>query len=106
MRSMFRTGLVVLVVVALVGGGLVAMAADKGAKPVSGEITVVSADGKKITVADKEYNIADAKITVDGKDGAAADLKVGMKAKLTIEGEKVTVVEVKAAGGGGKKKKQ
>jgi len=102
MRSIFRTGLVVLLVVALVGGGLVAMAADKGAKPVSGEITAI--DGTKITISDKGYDVTGAKVTIDGKEGAVGDLKVGMKAKLTIEGEKVTVVEVKAAGGGKKKK--
>jgi hypothetical protein len=96
MRSMFRTGLVVLLVVALVGGGLVAMAADKGAKPVSGEITKV--EGSKITISDKEYDVSGAKVTIEGKDGEAKDLKVGMKAKLTLDGDKVTKVVVGAKG--------
>ena len=91
----------VLVLVLGVGAGL-AVSADK-AKPVTGEITAIDTEKATITVADKVYNVKEAKITVDGSESKVGDLKVGMKAKLTLDGEKVTAVEVKAAA---KKKKE
>jgi hypothetical protein len=101
MSSLCKLGLVVLIVGVVLSGGLGVMAAEKKAKPVTGEITAV--DGSKITVDGKAYDVTGAKITVDGKDGVAADLKAGMKVKITLDGDKVTAVDAKASGGGGKK---
>jgi hypothetical protein len=81
---------------------------EANAKPETStmEGTVVSVDKDKITVADKDKKessmavSADAKVTIDGKEGKLADVKKDSKVKLTVTGKapdnKVTAVEATA----------
>jgi ribosomal 50S subunit-recycling heat shock protein len=70
---------------------------DTTPKPVSGAVT--KSEGGKITVGDMEYAIPDAaKVTIDGKDKKAADIKAGDTATITFDKDKkVTAVDVKPA---------
>ncbi len=65
--------------------------------PVTGKVTKV--EGGKITVDAKDYTIPDtAKVTIDGKDDKAADIKTDGTATATItmdKDKKVTEVAVK-----------
>jgi hypothetical protein len=65
------------------------------AAPPAGPVdaTVTAVDGDKITIkaGDKEYvTDKDTKITVDGKEAKAADVKKDMKGKATMKDGKVT----------------
>jgi hypothetical protein len=81
-------------------GGEKAEKADKN----SHEGTVVSVEEGKLTMTDKsgknehQHQLAeDVKITIDGKERTVADLKKGMKIKVTTKaGDKKTVVRVDA----------
>jgi ribosomal 50S subunit-recycling heat shock protein len=68
---------------------------DTTPKPVMGEVK--KSDGGKITVGDKDYTIPDAaKVTIDGKDKKAADIKVGDTVTITFDKDgKVTAVDDK-----------
>jgi biopolymer transport protein ExbD len=98
MDSLYRKGVLVVLVVVMLGVSLIAMAA-----PVSGKIKSVDAEKSSITVTvgeeDKAYTVNDgAKISIDGKDGKLADLKAGMNVKLTLNDDgKATAIEAKCA---------
>jgi hypothetical protein len=77
--------------------------ADKKADTHEGKL--VKVDGNKIVMSDKEGKnehshtlAADAKITCDGKECKAADLKPGVAVKVTTKaGDKTTAVRVEAS---------
>ena len=98
----------VLAALALTAFAAVPALADKGGEKAadknSHEGTVVSAEEGKLTMTDKsgknehQHQLAeDVKITIDGKQATVADLKKGMKIKVTTKaGDKKTVVRVDA----------
>jgi predicted nicotinamide N-methyase len=95
----YRCGVAVLVLGLVAIGGLAAPAADtkKAKTTVTGEITKLEA--MKITVNAKDYDVTNAKVTIDGNKQTTNDLKVGMRVKLTLEGDKVTEIEGNKAPG-------
>ena len=95
---MFRMLSLVLALLALVCFvGAPALSEEKKAETAEG--TVVKIDGNKLTIKDKDAKehtcelAADAKISCDGKECKAADLKAGTKVKVTITDKKATKIE-------------
>ena len=94
---MFRTLALVVAVMALVC--LVASPALAEKKDETAEGTFVKVDGKTLTIKDKENKehsceiAPDAKVSCDGKECKVADLKAGVKVKVTIADKKATKVE-------------
>jgi hypothetical protein len=82
-----------------------ARAEEKKADPNVHTGKLVKIDGNKLTMSDKEGKnehthtlAADAKISCDGKECKAADLKPGTMIKVTTkDGDKTTAVKVEAS---------
>jgi hypothetical protein len=96
-RSLFAV-LAALALSAWVGN--VAVAADH-----EHEGTVVSASENKLTMTDKDgkehsHDVgADARVTIDGKDGKLTDLRKGDKIKVTMGEDKKKVTKIEAKRG-------
>jgi hypothetical protein len=94
---MFRTLALVLAIVALVCFAAAPVLAAEKADTAEG--TFVKSDGKTLTIKgkdDKEHSCdlaADAKVSCDGKECKIADLKAGVKVKVTITDKKATKIE-------------
>src|SRR5262249_34568376 len=94
---MFRTLALVVAVMALVC--LVASPSLAEKKDHTAEGTFVKVDGKTLTIKDKENKehsceiAPDAKVSCDGKECKVADLKAGVKVKVTISDKKATKIE-------------
>jgi len=88
---MFRTLSLLLAVVALTCFFATPALAEKKA---DAEGTVVKAEGNTVVVKDKDNKEAtwtlasDAKVTCDGKECKASDLKPGVKVKATLNADK------------------
>ncbi len=100
---MLRRTLFALAATALVVWSAPAFADD--VKPGTHEGKVVKVDADKLTMTEKDNNKehthtipVDAKITLDDREVKLADLKTGMKIKVTAEkkGEKVVVTKIEA----------
>jgi hypothetical protein len=96
---MDRRWFLALALVAVVG---LVFAPAAMAASTSGEVTKVDAAGKSVTVkgADGKETTATwddkTEVTVDGKKGTAADVKVGAHVTVTHEGGKASKIEVSA----------
>jgi hypothetical protein len=90
---MYRTLSLVLVVMALVCFFAGTALAD------TAEGTFVKVDDKTLTIKDKDNKehscemAADCKVSCDGKECKASDLKAGVKVKVTITDKKATKIE-------------
>lgn len=91
---MYRTLSLVLVVIAVVCFcAAPALAAD------TAEGTLVKVDGKTLTIKDKDNKehscemAANCKVSCDGKECKASDLKAGVKVKVAITDKKATKIE-------------
>jgi hypothetical protein len=90
---MYRTLSLVLAVMALVCFLASPALAD------TAEGTFVKVDGKMLTIKDKDNKehscemAADCKVSCDGKECKASELKAGVKVKVTITDKKATKIQ-------------